>query len=186
MDFGGFKISLGGATQPANNAATIPSGGEATPQPNGGGAADHLRASATSEVASDLAARPRRRGRPPKDAANGGSDQRALQDQVNSAIVAQLDALHDPKAWGALLGAPADAALALTGNERWKISDDERTTLGTTGSAAARTMMITNPRALAFAMLGAGLMSVYLPRMLAQLKEMKMKNVSAKKDEPAK
>jgi hypothetical protein len=68
---------------------------------------------------------------------------------------------------------PGDVAVAITGRDYWQISKEERKTLGVTGSAAARTMMITNPRALAFTMLASALFSAYVPRATQALKEMR-------------
>lgn len=133
------------------------------------------------------AASPRKRGRPRADGSASGGDSRALQDQVNAAIASQLDALHDPEAWGALLALPGDAIHAVTGKERWEVRKDERRTLGVTGSAFARTLMITNPRALAAMMLAAALFSCYGTRALAELKEYREKqNAPAKADNAAK
>lgn len=163
-----FTLNLDGVGNPP----------QAPEQPNSGGAANHLRAAAAAEANADLAARPRR-GRPRGSAA---SDNAALQAKIDGAIAAQLDALHDPKAWGALLALPGDVGRVITGNERWKIDDAERAALGASGSAAARTMMITNPKALAFSMLAASLISVYLPRAVAQIKEMADKKAEKKPD----
>lgn len=144
--------------------------------------ADHIRGDARQAVEATIATSTTRRGRPRKTATDGAADREALQAEVNRAVVAQLDALHDPKAWEALLCLPADAALTVTGNKRWNLENRERETLGVTGSAAARTMMITNPRALAFFMLASALFTVYVPRGVAQLKELREKE--AKKEEP--
>jgi hypothetical protein len=168
-----FKLDLSGADQ--HGSASAPQ-----PEPHTGGAANHLRADASAEVKADLNARPRR-GRPRGDSQGSASDKRNVQEEVNRAVIAQLDALHEPRAWAALLGLPADAALAITGKDRWKLSSEEKETLGVTGSAAARTMMITNPRALAFMMVSAALMTAYLPRCLAELKEMAAKKITEKK-----
>jgi hypothetical protein len=59
--------------------------------------------------------------------------------------------------------------LVVSGHEHWKLSKDERDTLGACGSAAARTLMISNPRSLAFLMLGAALFSAFVPRTLVEL-----------------
>lgn len=145
--------------------------------------ADHIRSEARSAVEANLAAGTPRRGRPRKDASRGAGDSGAVQAEVNRVVIAQLDALHDPKAWEALLCLPADAALTLTGNKRWNLENRERETLGVTGSAAARTMMITNPRALAFFMLGSALFATYMPRAVAQLKELRDAQAQKKPEE---
>lgn len=136
-----------------------------------------------AEQALDLS--PRRRRSTRRDATNSAANQRDLQGEVNQVLIKQLDALHAPEAWGALLGAPADIAQALTGRDHWNLSDKERNTLGATGSAAARVMMITNPRALAFAMLGSAVTMVYLPRLIKEARairaEKEAKDAAAKK-----
>lgn len=172
-----FSLSLGGDANAPKPSAPPNAGGN---QPGGGSAADHLRAAAAAEVTGDLASRPKRKY---TKRANG-DDQRALQEKVDSAIIAQLDALHDPKAWGALLSLPADAALAFTKKEFWKLSEEERATLGASGSAAARTMMITNPRALAFTMAAAAIVGAYMPRLIKQAAEMRAQAESKKPDAP--
>lgn len=126
-------------------------------------------AAAAAKTAAD--ASPRKRGRPRGDGVSGARTERALQNQIDAAIASQLDALHDPEAWGGLLALPGDAAYTIFEKERWHIQKDERRTLGVTGSAFARTLMITNPRTLAFLMLGAALFSVYGTRAIAEMKE---------------
>jgi hypothetical protein len=97
----------------------------------------------------------------------------ALSERVNAAIAAQLSQLHSPEAWGALACLPADGALVWTGHEHWKMSAEERKTLGLTCSAAAQTFMITNPRALGCAMALAAIAGAYIPRMLEQMRLMR-------------
>ena len=126
-----------------------------------------------------------KRGRPRKDAGAVQSDQQRVQSALNEEIARQLDAVHDPKAWGALLAAPADVAVTLTGRDYWEVSKDERETLGATGAMAARTMMITNPKGLAFLMLSAAMFSVYMPRLTKELAhQRKEKEKEAKANEP--
>jgi hypothetical protein len=161
--------------------------GAANPAPDAGSVA-----TATATQAREAAikeATVSRRGRPRNGsstvAPNGGTSERALQDQVNAQIAQQLDQLHDPKAWGALLTFPADTALALTGREHWKASRDERDTLGSVGSALARTMMITNPRSLALLMFSSAMISFYMPRALQELKHLKDEREKNEKEKPS-
>jgi methionyl-tRNA synthetase len=120
-------------------------------------------ASARAKV--DTAVSNRKQRKTSADKESFGSDQQVIQAE----IAKQLEACYEPSAWSALLALPADAALALTAREYWKISRDERQTLGAAGSAAARTLMITNPRALAFLMLGSALFSIYVPRAIQEV-----------------
>lgn len=127
-----------------------------------GGIASAQVALAREKIADDVSTR--KRGRPSKDTGSIERDNAIIQAEIQK----QLEQCYDPKAWGALLALPADAALALTARENWKISKDERDTLGAAGSAAARTMMLTNPRTLAFLMLASALFSVYVPRSIQE------------------
>lgn len=85
-----------------------------------------------------------------------------------------------------MLCMPADGMLALTGKERWDFSKKERSTIGLSGSALARTMMITNPRALAAFMFVSVMASAYVPRGLAELKEIAAKRKGEKKPDETK
>lgn len=161
----------------AKDAQATPEGAPQNVASDSGPAVVEARMAATSELETSK----RRRGRPRKDTTPSGGDSRTLSAELQGEIARQLEGLYDPKAWGALLAAPGDAALALTGNkERWNISADERATLGATGSAAARTMMITNPRTLALLMVGSALFSVYIPRVTKELAEIKLKREKEK------
>lgn len=74
--------------------------------------------------------------------------------------------------------------LAITGRKHWEISRDERDTLGACGSAAARTMMIHNPKTLAFFMVGAALFSVFVPRMVKEMEHHREQKAKAAKEAP--
>lgn len=124
----------------------------------------------------------RKRGRPKSDSQSIGSDQQIIQAEIQR----QLEACYEPKAWAALLALPADAALALTAREHWKIGKDERETLGAAGSAAARTLMITNPRSLAFLMLASALFSVYVPRAIQEIHHQQEARKQAAEKKPLK
>jgi hypothetical protein len=163
---------------------------DASAQTSSGGAVSaHLVNQARADAAKALDQSPRRRGRPPKDPSASGGDQRALQAQVNAEIARQLDALHEPKAWAALCCFPADTMLTITGRKHWETSPQERETVGATGSALARTLMITNPRALAALMFGAAMLNMYMPRAIQELKYLRNEKAKEEKGdgkEPAK
>lgn len=118
---------------------------------------------------------------------SGGEQQ--ISPELRAEIARQMDAVFEPRVWGALLGSPADAALAITGNEkRWNLSENERLTLGACGSTFARTLAITNPRALAGLMLAAGLFSAYVPRLTGEVRDLferKRKAAEAVRKQPA-
>ena len=170
---GGF-FSLRGDTPKMDEHAEAVQPATSTP-------AAHIRAEATAAAEAEISTATRKRGRPRKTDGANASDNSALQGKINEAISAQLDQLHDPKLWAPLMAMPAYAAQALTGNkDRWELEKEEKEYLGLAASTAARTMMITNPRALAFTMLAAAVVSVYGPRAVAQFQEM-----AAKKRESA-
>src|SRR5512146_2944972 len=147
-----------------------------------------LASSAARDAAkAELESTARRRGRPRKDATVGGTNQPTVSPELAAELQRQLEALYDPRAWASLLSLPDDVALAFTGNEkRWNISSDERATLGATGSAAARTLMITNPRSLALLMCSSALLSVYMPRAMQELKDYKVRQAEKQRDEKTK
>lgn len=128
---------------------------------------------------------PRRRGRRPRtdSSPSDGSNAPRPSAEMQALIAQQLESLHDPDAWGALLCMPADAiaAFATKKPERWAFSKEERKTLGITGAGFARTLMITNPRALALMMLSAAVFSAYAPRALQEFKEMAAERAAKKK-----
>lgn len=140
-------------------------------------------ASAASAAAMEAAATARKtrsdKGKPRGPRAQGqdssgytpvGGDA-TMSPELRAEITRQVEALYNPKAWGALLAAPADMLLATTGKKRWDIGEEERATLGACGSTAARCMMIQNPKTLAFLMLGAAISSVYGTRLVQELRE---------------
>lgn len=140
---------------------------------SGSPVAASLAADSRAQAERELQTSTRRRGRPQKIADAGGGDTSRISPALAEEIAKQLEACYDPKVWAALLAAPGDLMLVVTGREHWKLSTDERATLGATGSAAARTLMIQNPRALAFLMLGSALFSAYVPRTIMELRALK-------------
>lgn len=183
FDWSGFAAGKGG------DAGAEPLGADASVSPEAQGSVAAAQSSAAADAArSAAAASPRKRGRPRGDGSVRGSDSRALQAQVNEAIAQQLDALHDPEAWGALCAMPGDAIVAITGREHWQITKEERKTLGVTGSAFARTLMITNPRALAAMMFASAIFSAYGMRAMREMRDAaeRKKQESEKKPDAAK
>lgn len=164
----------------SDDSQTTPENTPSAPTPTGGAPSDAI-ALARAKVEQD--ATTRRRSRSEKDTRSVGGDQQVIQAE----LARQLEACYEPAAWGALLALPADAALAVTARDIWKISKDERNTLGAAGSAAARTLMITNPRSLAFLMLASALFSVYVPRAVQEIKHQqeKRKNDREKDRKPS-
>lgn len=181
-----MKGSGGDAPPKAEDEHKLNLGADATTaQSDAGRISAHTIAAARANAERLATDAPRRRGRPSKDAGTVGGDTRDLQGKIDAQIAQQLDALHDPKQWEALLCFPADTALTLTGREHWKSSQREREVVGATGSALARTLMITNPRALAAMMCAAAMINFYMPRAMLELKHLrdsKPKDVTPKPD----
>ena len=171
FDFGG-----GDAQQPA-----APAGGGAAPVEPGAGSVLSATRGAADKAAREGAARsPRRRGTADVSRVSDAE----LRERTNALVAEQLRSLHSPKLWAAMLAMPANAAQALTGKDRWKLSDDEKETLGLSGSALAETLMITNPRALAMLMFASVMMASYGPRIIGEAKDYAAKRATAKKEEP--
>jgi hypothetical protein len=187
--FGKNFLSGGDAAKPANVDEHATEPGAQSAAPDSGGVSAHAVAAARANAEAQLSQSPRaKRQYKRRDSGTGGDTEQALQNQVNAAIAAQLDTLHDPALWGALLSAPADTARFLTGHEHWQVQKEERALLGSAGSAAARVMMITNPRMLAFSLAAAAICNVYLPRVLQEARlyaeAKRKKEKEAKADEP--
>jgi hypothetical protein len=129
-------------------------------------------------------------GRPRKDGTNPSgtrapkpqSAPNTISPELDAEMRKQLEQCYDPKAWGALLAMPADAALAITGHEHWNVKKDERETLGACGGTAARFMMVSSPKTLAFMMLASALFSVYVPRAVMEVKAMRAEKKQEVKD----
>jgi len=121
---------------------------------------------------------PRKRGRPPGSAGGGAS----VDKSTLKTAAAQLDALAAPEIWESLLALPGDVAATMTAHDHWTVSKDERKTLGLTGAAVARTMMIQDPRSLAIILLASSLVSVYGTRFAKEIALRKIETVTGKKN----
>lgn len=140
--------------------------------------------SATRTAAADNARAQVRKRRGPQASGDGSTPavtDRELQERINAQIASQLEALHAPELWQTMLCLPADTMHAFTGKERWEISSPERKTMGLSGSALARTMMITNPRALAAFMFISVMSTAYIPRLIGELKDIAAKRKEKEK-----
>ena len=118
-------------------------------------------AEATAKAAEGVAKRGR--GRP-----KGSSSKTTARSENEESSQVMLDKLFDPKLWGPLVTAPADAMLSLSGHEHWNLSGTERETLAVTATTAAQYMGVENPRTLAFSLLLINLAMVYLPRTIKE------------------
>lgn len=137
-------------------------------------------AMAREEIRSGMETSGKRRGRPRKSEESSASDTAAIRAEI---LAQQLEGVYDEKAWGALLTLPGDAAHTFTGREYWKIGNEERKTLGATGSAAARALMVSDPRALAFLMVASAVFSVYVPRAIQEMRFQREEQAKKKRGE---
>jgi hypothetical protein len=113
----------------------------------------------------------KRRGATADSGVAGASVAGTSSPQLEEEIRRQLEQCYNPKTWGALLAAPADLMLTVTGKDYWDVKDRERDILGETGATAARFIITQNPKTLALIMLGSALFSVYVPRMAKQMRD---------------
>lgn len=171
-----------GKRDAAPTAASAPAPDTGASAPADSSSQGSVSASTRNAAAETARAALRARRGPRRDTGNGATTDSALQEKINEQIASQLEALHAPELWESMLCMPADGMLALTGKERWDLSQKERKTMGLSGSALARTMMITNPRALAAFMFISVMSSAYLPRALGELKEIAAKRKGEKSD----
>lgn len=114
---------------------------------------------------------------------SGQSRGRKRISEEEAALLANFEALYTPEAWEGIMCSPADGMLAITGNKRWDLSQNERKTLGIHASMAARCFAITNPKWLALSMLLISITTVYGGRSMMELSERK-KLRDAKKNVP--
>lgn len=166
MDFDFFSFGKSDPRSAANDAEINPAGSRTT-------APDPAAAQAIESVSTSRRKPGRPKGSGKTASSAGGMQPSPASPELQAEIERQLEKCYDPKTWGALYSAPGDAMLAISGRKLWNISNAERETLGAVGSVSARFLMITNPRALAFLMLGAGLFSAYIPRLTEHFREVR-------------
>lgn len=110
-----------------------------------------------------------RRGRPPGTGSKAsGTSAAPPASQLTPELAAQIEGMFKPEAWAPLMSLPADAMLALTGNDWWNVKESERVAMGATASCAARFLVTQHPRTLAVIMVSAAVLSVYAPRILKE------------------
>ncbi len=114
----------------------------------------------------------RGRGRPRKSPglSGDGADSSSAEKKEAARLARELEKLFDPKYWRAVVRAPADARLAITGREHWRLSDDEVDSLADTASVAARQLVSIDPRYLATALLLFNVATVYGSRLVLDSK----------------
>lgn len=145
---------------------------------SGNPAADAARADVVEEIKTRKQRGPYKksgRGSAGAGEASSTSDDLALQK-----IQQGLDELFRPEAWEPIMALPGDAMLAFTGREHWNISREERKTLGTTASTAARFMAIENPKYLAISLCATAIITVYGSRIVKDLAMRKKENAQKK------
>jgi len=119
----------------------------------------------------------RSRGRP-KGSVNSSPENTGGASGVSSELAArqaelqaQFDRLYDPAVWEGVVAAPANIALAVTGNKIWDIPEKEVRTLSIQASVTARCFAVSDPKYLALTMLAISLITVYGGRTLQYFSE---------------
>jgi hypothetical protein len=142
---------------------------EQNTEPTSGSSTINQDSAATSGAADIIK---RGRGRPkgsasgtPAGTGGGGSvsPELAIRQQE---LQAQFDRLYAPETWEGLVGAPAAVALAITGDEVWKVPKDEIRTLAIQASVTARCFAVSDPKYLALTMLAIGIATTYGSRVM--------------------
>src|SRR3970040_33343 len=100
----------------------------------------------------------RRRGRKPLT--DEQKRERELQ-KGKEKYLSAFEELYQPETWEGIMSAPADTMLALTGKDRWNLSEKERRVMGNSASLTAKCFAITDPKWLAVSMLCITIMQVY-------------------------
>lgn len=115
----------------------------------------------------------RKPGRPPGSKSDVKSGSGTKNGPNDARITEEINKLFAPKMWEPVVSIPAAAMLAMTGHERWKLADEERKNMAATVGTAMQYVGIQNPKALAISMALITCMSVYAPRAVAQLNDMR-------------
>lgn len=132
----------------------------------------------------------RSRGRP-KGTANGTSQGAGSGGGLSPELAAkqaelqaQFDRLYDPKVWRGIVAAPANIALAVTGNNIWDLPDNEVDTLAIQASVTARCFAVSDPKWLALTMLSISIITTYGSRAAQYFMERAEKKISAENNPP--
>jgi len=104
----------------------------------------------------------------------------ALADQ-QAKIQAELGKLYSPENWKAIVKAPADLRLALTGREHWNLSKDEVETLATTASTAAQYWLVADPKYLALTLFIFNISVIYGSRVALDVAASRAEKQAARK-----
>lgn len=107
----------------------------------------------------------RGRGRPPK--AKSGSKSTS----ESAKISAELDGLFSPENFRALVRAPADIRLAVTGRKHWELKDSEVDSLAITASTTAKYFAVVDPKWLAVAMFATNAAMIYGSRIVEDMRQ---------------
>ncbi len=146
-------------------------------QPNQGGSETGA-ASAAVSGASEIIKR--KRGRPAGSGSgasqgtggsagiSGASSELA---QRQAELQAQFDRLYDPVVWEGIVAAPANIALAFTGNKVWDLPQNEVKTLSVQASVTARCFAVSDPKYLALTMLAISIITIYGGRTMQYFSE---------------
>lgn len=117
----------------------------------------------------------RGRGRPRLDGTTGersAGSQRAASPGA-AKIVREMEALFSPENFKALVRAPADIRLAVTGRKYWELKDAEVESLAITASTSAKYFAVADPKWLALAMFATNAALIYGSRIAQDLRDNK-------------
>lgn len=110
---------------------------------------------ATKAAKATVSGARKKRGRPTK------AELRAEEEARAKALAAELDRLFDPENFRYIVRAPADTALAVTGDELWVLDEGEVEALATQAASTSRHFVNTDPKWVSLIMLSMSIMTVY-------------------------
>ena len=124
-----------------------------------------------------------KRGRP-----SGKSNSKRTADPLaeqQAKIQAELGKLYSAENWEAIVRAPADLRLALTGREYWNLNDKEVKNLSQTASTCAQYWLTSDPKYLALTLLMFNIATVYGARIALDVAEARKAKRGKPTSEPA-
>lgn len=159
---------------PSSQDESVVLAGESIPSPTGVRVENSESAKAVSEAAKRGSGQAESGNRTFSfESGNPAKDAKPVTGAPDPAMLQALNDILDPKVWKGAMGAPGDAMHAITGKAYWELSSEEKETLAKTGAAAARCLMITDPKWLALSLFAGSVLAIYGPRALKDLQERK-------------
>lgn len=109
----------------------------------------------------------RGRGRPAKNESGSVGTPKRESAKVSD----ELDKLFSPENFRALVRAPADIRLAVTGRKHWELKDSEVESLAITASTTAKYFAVVDPKWLAVAMFATNAAMIYGSRIVEDMRQ---------------